>query len=63
MMMIALKGSGTGGPGGEAPGTQGNLLAQAPGLTHFMSSAVTDFFTPSAQGRVGLGQEADHAAL
>jgi hypothetical protein len=35
----------------------------APGLTHFMSSAVTDFFTPSAQRRVGLGQEADHAAL
>jgi len=35
----------------------------APGLTHFMSSVVTDFFTPSAQGRVGLGQEADHAAL
>jgi hypothetical protein len=28
-----------------------------------LSSAVTDFFTPSAQRRVGLGQEADHAAL
>jgi hypothetical protein len=35
----------------------------APGLTHFMSSAVIDSVTPSAQGRVGLGQEADHAAL
>jgi hypothetical protein len=31
--------------------------------SHFMSSAVIDFFTPSAQRRVGLGQEADHAAL
>jgi hypothetical protein len=26
-------------------------------------SAVTDFFTPAPQRRVGLGQEADHAAL